>query len=53
MKVVVDETDPGENNSFTRAPMLLALGLLVAQHVLDLPSMDAAIDEIYARASDQ
>ena len=53
MQVLLDETDPGENNPFTRAPTLLALGLLVAQHALDLPGMDAAIDDIFARHRDE
>jgi hypothetical protein len=39
--VLAVETDPGRFNAFTRAPMLYALGLLVAAAALDLSGLDA------------
>lgn len=43
------ETDPGATNPFTRAPMLYALGLLVAEPALGLSSISRAIDTIFAQ----
>jgi hypothetical protein len=48
-RVMPVETDPGSKNPFTRAPMLYALGLLVAEPALGLAGMEAAIDSIFAR----
>jgi hypothetical protein len=47
--VMLVETDPGLINPFTRAPMLYALGLLVAEPALGLAGMNAAIDRIFAQ----
>jgi hypothetical protein len=47
--VLAVETDPGGFSSFTRAPMLYALGLLVAEAALALPGLAAAADAIFAR----
>lgn len=42
------ETDPGGTNPFTRAPILYALALLVAEPALGLSGMETAIDSIFA-----
>jgi hypothetical protein len=43
------ETDPGAINPFTRAPMLYALALLVAEPALGLSGMEAVIDSVFAQ----
>jgi hypothetical protein len=43
------EADPGAINPFTRAPVLYALGLLVAEPALGLSGITAAIDTIFAQ----
>jgi hypothetical protein len=47
--VIAVETDPGRTNPFTRAPMLYALGILIAEQALDLPNMAMKVDAIFAR----
>lgn len=46
--VVPVEMDPGPTSPFTRAPILYALGLLVAEVALDLPGMERAVDGVFA-----
>lgn len=47
-QVLTVERDPGERTPFTRAPMLYALMLLVAEPTLDLDGIEAAVDRIFA-----
>jgi hypothetical protein len=42
------ESDPGQVNPFTRAPVLYALGLLVAEPALGLSGMECAIERIFS-----
>jgi Family of unknown function (DUF5677) len=49
LHVLAVETDAGRLGPFTRAPMLYALCLLVAEAALDVRGMQAAADEIFAR----
>lgn len=48
LRVVTAETDPGENNAFTRASILYALGLIVAEPVLGWSGVSDAVDNLFA-----
>jgi hypothetical protein len=52
LDVIPVETDPGCFNPFTRAPMLYALCLVVAEPTLDLRHIGAAVDAIFVRFSE-
>ena len=47
-EVLAVEQDPGEHTPFTRAPMLYALMLLVAEPTLGLADIEAEVDRIFA-----
>lgn len=46
--VIPLEQDPGTANPFTRAPMLYALALLVAEPALGISGISGWIDKIFA-----